>query len=279
MTGFVVGQVGQNGKALKTINGGAVWDSFPTRPPWGFYSVNFPLDNQTGYVAGGEDILKTTDGGISWFVSGHAIYVWFMSVHFPVDAQTGYAAGYDYWNVGGYVYKTTDGGTHWNGGLISSNALALNSVIFPRNVQTGYLAGYGDHFGLIYKTTDAGFTWEETSSRNQLYSIHFPLDAQTGYAVGDSGTILKTTDGGVGVEEKEGSGQKAIGSIKATPNPFTSFASVHGHSTEFFALYDVSGRRVGTYKGDRIGANLPAGVYFLRTLGKTSSPVRIVKVR
>jgi hypothetical protein len=44
--------------------------------------------------------------------------------------------------------------------------------------------------------------------------------------------------------------------LTATPNPFTSFATVPGRESERFALYDISGRKVGVYKGDRIGEGL-----------------------
>jgi hypothetical protein len=39
------------------------------------------------------------------------------------------------------------------------------------------------------------------------------------------------------------------------------------------------GRKAGTYRGDRIGEELKAGVYFLRPLNGDSRPVRVVKVR
>jgi len=74
-------------------------------------------------------------------------------------------------------------------------------------------------------------------------------------------------------------GSTAINYLKATPNPFTSFTNIPGHEGESFAFYDISGRRIGTYRGDRIGWNAPPGVYFLRALDKYSNPVRIVKVR
>jgi hypothetical protein len=67
--------------------------------------------------------------------------------------------------------------------------------------------------------------------------------------------------------------------FKITPNPFTSFAALPGHEAERFSLYDVSGRKVGTYQGDRVGEGLSPGVYFLRPEDKSSKPVRIVKVR
>jgi parallel beta-helix repeat protein len=66
---------------------------------------------------------------------------------------------------------------------------------------------------------------------------------------------------------------------RACPNPFTSFAAVVGHASERFSLYDISGRKVGVFKGDRVGEGLSAGVYFLRTAEGSSKPLRLVKVR
>jgi hypothetical protein len=63
------------------------------------------------------------------------------------------------------------------------------------------------------------------------------------------------------------------------PNPFTTFATLPGHEAERFALYDVSGRRVGNYKGDRVGEGVSAGVYFLKPEGKDAKPLRIIKLR
>jgi len=54
---------------------------------------------------------------------------------------------------------------------------------------------------------------------------------------------------------------------------------VPGHEAERFSLYDVSGRKVGTFKGDRVGEGLGAGVYFLRREGSSSAPLRVVKIR
>jgi hypothetical protein len=63
------------------------------------------------------------------------------------------------------------------------------------------------------------------------------------------------------------------------PNPFTSYTSVPGHSTDRFTLYDISGRRVGVYRGERIGEGLRAGVYFIRAEKGDRRPLRVVKVR
>src|SRR5438552_15995938 len=47
-------------------------------------------------------------------------------------------------------------------------------------------------------TTDAGYTWiDQTSGTSaNLNGVTFAGDALTGIAVGDSGTILRTTNGG-----------------------------------------------------------------------------------
>ncbi|MCK4452963.1 hypothetical protein KAU59_01275, partial [candidate division WOR-3 bacterium] len=44
--------------------------------------------------------------------------------------------------------------------------------------------------------THAGWIEQNSGIINELWSVHFPADAQTGYAVGGYGKILKTTDGG-----------------------------------------------------------------------------------
>ena len=94
--------------------------------------------------------------------------------------------------------------------------------------------------------------------------------------------LIKTDSSGrtSGVEVTErGRGPWEMGRITASPNPFTSFATLPGHETERFALYDVSGRKVGIFRGDRVGEGLAPGVYFLRSQDGLSSPVRVVKVR
>ena len=84
----------------------------------------------------------------------------------------------------------------------------------------------------------------------------------------------------VGVEEENrGFEGSRIQGFKVNPNPFVSFASVPGCGRERFALYDISGRLVGMYRGDKIGADVSPGVYFIKRAGANALPVRIVKLR
>jgi len=289
-TGFVVGSYAGNALTLKTTNGGATWTSQILLQIPRLFSVHYPADAQTGYAVGAPfvyaTILKTTNGGNQWdTLHAGGTIDGLRGVHFPIDAQTGYAVGGNLVLPGHYtVLKTSNSGASW---VIQSSDTGgyLLSVHFPVDAQTGFAVGYcnATNGGWIIKTTNGGSTWvtQPLSPINLLASVYFPENAQTGYAVGGSGTILKTTDGGTWVEDNRGQGNEElkIQGIRAIPNPFVSFARVPGHASDRFALYDISGRKVGIYKGDRIGVGLSAGIYFLKPEGKDSKPLRIVKLR
>ena len=84
----------------------------------------------------------------------------------------------------------------------------------------------------------------------------------------------------VGVEEEKELKQVIYRNhLKVVPNPFISFVRVPGYERGDFSLYDISGRKVGAYRGDRVGEGLGPGVYFLRSSNIKDKPLRIVKVR
>jgi hypothetical protein len=88
-----------------------------------------------------------------------------------------------------------------------------------------------------------------------------------------------------GVEEEtaEGRGQRLEFRMQPNPNPFVSFVTISGQEGERFEMYDVTGRRVGVYSGDRVGWDIGPGVYFIRQEGGRQKAegrmTRIVKVR
>ena len=67
--------------------------------------------------------------------------------------------------------------------------------------------------------------------------------------------------------------------FQVSPNPFASYATVPGRKWERFTLFDVSGRKVGVYPGDRIGEGLSPGVYFLKPEARDAKPMRLIKLR
>jgi photosystem II stability/assembly factor-like uncharacterized protein len=258
-------------------------------------------------------LFFTSDGGASWSLkdSSHAIY-WGVSF---ADSLNGYlAAG----NPGitescGFMKKTTDGGGSWQG--VSSGFTMYSGVLcLDRNHvwfswywnifsdrRWGVTCGSGGLSGLGYRnppfvavdtlkgwilfpdtlftTRDGGATWSRQIPPGPYKCDFCFVDSLNGWIVGYNGLILHTTDGGSGVWEEPSRLTPNASRLAVSPNPFTSFASVPGHERDRFALYDISGRRVGTYKGDRIGEGLVAGVYFVKSEGKDAKPLQIVKLR
>jgi photosystem II stability/assembly factor-like uncharacterized protein len=176
-----------------------------------FSSVYF-TNSQTGWIIRefcGSDtvnILATTDGGASWNFYSCGTWLWLRSVHFTNDS-TG-------WVVGEGIFYTTDGGTNWN---MQSNEWTY-SVYFV-NDSIGWAVGSPPI--TILHTSDGGINWIPQLSGTSfgLRSVFFINDS-TGWAVGDSGTILKTTTGGVvGIEEAL-SVPQSFELMQNYPNPF-----------------------------------------------------------
>jgi len=273
-TGTVVGTFGPwNGSIYRTTNGGVVWAPQDTGS-WCpcLYGVFF-VNAEVGTIVGDSGtILRTTDGGSNWLTQQSGTKRKLQAVSL-ISLDIGIVVG-----DSGTILGTTNGGATWLP-RASGTTRPLNSVSFPHtNVGTAV----GD-FGTILRTSDGGITWSPQVSGTtlDLNSVCF-IDSSSGTAVGDGGTIIHTTDGGSGIwVDSHGRFQPLTSNhyLSVVPNPFTSFATVPGHSSGCFALYDVSGRKVGTYQGDRIGGDVPPGVYFLRPEAGSSKPLRVVKIR
>ena len=113
----------------------------------------------------------------------------------------------------GEVLKTTDGGVTWTtktplpgtvaAGIAAGSAKTMTSFDFISE-STGFVVGQS---GLIYKTTDGAQTWSSAIAigigsttpsgtiTRYLNNIRF-YDSNTGYIMGNAGTVIKTTDGG-----------------------------------------------------------------------------------
>jgi hypothetical protein len=83
--------------------------------------------------------------------------------------------------------------------------------------------------------------------------------------------------GQVGFEE--GVESEAPSSIDAppSPNPFVCWTSFKGYEKNAVMVYDLCGRKIGEYPGDKVGANLASGIYFVSVSG--SGVCKIVKVK
>ena len=229
-------------------------------------------------ACGGAALQQTSDGG--YIITG--VYcgvinpgdVYLIKTDYLGNAQViKYYGGFGD-DVGHSVQQTSDGGY----------------------IVAGYTTSFGHGYSDVYliKTNATGDTlWTRTfggSNGEQGNSIQLTRDGGyiiVGYtysfgAGNDDVYLIKTDSSGrsSGVEEHPSPHlTPSTSRLTVTPNPFTSFATVLGHEQQRFALYDVSGRRVGVYKGDRIGEGLRAGVYFLKLKDGSTPPIQVVKVR
>ncbi len=210
-------------------------------------SPDFPLVN--AFQRSGERIfLKSTDDGKTWAAAGALPRRGKLSVD-PVNTSTLYVNA-----LGNRVYKSTDGGVTWN---LSSNGLpgyesALSRskqsvVIDPVNPATLYLAVDTANFrGAVYKGTDGGATWRESSAglvcsditilvidpRNPA-TLHAGTQRDVKFGRGGGG-VFKTTDGGanwtqvsIGLADDPNGGKASVISLAIDPtNSSTLYAGI-----------------------------------------------------
>jgi photosystem II stability/assembly factor-like uncharacterized protein len=233
--GWVVGPVGT---VLHTVDHGATWKSSWCDSLFDFGFVKF-TDSMTGWIAGRWDIFKTSDGGAHWIpqYSNHRTFIYdfnavdslhawatiagdslnafslattdggkswrpqrgvdsayLMYVACFVNQSAGWTAGYD-----GYVFRTSDGGTHWEKQFrVTEPSARIYSISFVDSLY-GWLAvsrSDGRVDKPIYRTTDGGRSWTPQSvlSFGSVDQVQF-ISRTVGMAVAGD-TILTTGDGG-----------------------------------------------------------------------------------
>jgi len=158
----------------------------------------------------------------------------------------------------------------WPDGILLGVSAPTSNVI--------YTCGYS---ALMFKTTDGGDNWilHSVPTSQSLNSIYFFNDTK-GFAVGDSGTILFTSNGGVtGIDEDESSIPDKFQLFQNYPNPFNPTTTIEfsvpqdGRAT--LKIYNTLGQLVATiFDGDvKAGylqkavftaSKLSSGIYFSR---------------
>ena len=162
----------------------------------GFFGTQM-LSPTLGVVTGQNSIFQglqgtTVDGGASWTFhpfyfngnEGSADDIFFF------DDMTGVSSGVLFDGTGA-IARTTNGGTDWNSTIFSQG---MQGIDFPKP-EAGFAVGF---VGTILKSNDLGLTWSAQTSGTffDLFDVHFATDGLTGIAVGATGTILRTTNGG-----------------------------------------------------------------------------------
>lgn len=249
--------VGTQGTIIKTIDGGLNWITIPPISILG--STNYELnsiyfvDNLLGYAAGDYSlsgvVLKTIDGGTNWVKIIEGSYDGASSIVFVNDSTGWISCGYWIGGPATSILKTNDFGMTWNSEVSSPPSSfhpSWYSSMFFVNSNKGFVGGRNWE---IMATSNAGLTWELAQTilpapNSSINSIYFPNDT-IGYAVGDSGRIIKTINGGgVGIQELNNTKDNLI--IYPNPNngSFTLEFFEQGKATKIkeIKIYDILGK-------------------------------------
>lgn len=168
---------GENGKIMKTVDGGETWTVKFEKEGYDMIHVAF-ADAQVGYACGDSCwwnsdnhkgvIVKTTDGGETWQELPNTEFVhlewpdWIRSSDFcVVDEDTYYLFTRD-----AVLWRTTDGGQSFTSIPFEFGMVKHCELFFEG--ETGYLVAIDIDFAYqagihIYKTTDSGLTWNEVA--------------------------------------------------------------------------------------------------------------------
>ncbi|MBE0571940.1 MAG: hypothetical protein IH618_10385 [Ignavibacteriaceae bacterium] len=189
--------VGNNGTILRSTNDGGTWSNQISGAE--DYDINDITrssgDTLIAVVTGGF-ILRSTDIGITWTMKRPSV-AHLTAIDF-VDANNGMAVG---WN--GEVLKTSDSGQSWKH-LPSGTIDYIMGISFLNTDKIIAIANYDSDNGKCLTSTNGGMDWTTRySGSNGLYALSF-ADTVYGVAVGLSGTIFRTTDGGVHWKNKFG---------------------------------------------------------------------------
>ena len=197
--------VGEEGKILNTTNSGTSWSEINCPVTYNLYNVHF-INADTGWVGGDNnsitEIMRTTDRGLSWelkTLSSSSDYgnhdIEFINGN-PGEPPRGFVtAGLS------LVWTTDDYGENWVTSPIGGcGASDLESICFI-NKDEGWFVGTPSATSevSIVHTTDGGQTYDiqtnPTDPDIKLNCVSFATNLQ-GVAVGLTGTILYTSDGG-----------------------------------------------------------------------------------
>jgi hypothetical protein len=239
---------------------------------------------------------RSTDSGVMWSSNTRLTYELQNSTS-PSIAVSGTDVHIARWR--GHYLRSTDNGTSWRPETyFTTDTLYVGNpsiAVSGANIHLAWQSGQGNDEIYYSRSTDGGVSWSSPpiNISNNPDTSEFPSIAVAGptvhvvwtdYRDGNAEIYYaRNPTGNSGVEEFESAKfttrEIQNSKLKVNPNPFTSHASALGEERETFSLYDVAGRKVGIFRGNRIGEGLSPGVYFLRPEDRSAKPVRIVKLR
>jgi photosystem II stability/assembly factor-like uncharacterized protein len=204
------GSAATQGGILRTSDGGDSWVNQYPLPFLQYLNCIKSFDSLHIIAAGSNGlIVKTTNGGNNWIQQSSGTTETLIDMSFS-DTENGTMIG------DSIILRTTDGGINW-GIQHTGSSVPYFAVSFGDANKGTILGGNwnSDWFQEILHTDNGGLSWYSqysTVTRKTLQDIFF-TDENTGIAVGDNGTILKTFNGGQSWVIQESGTQKNLNGL------------------------------------------------------------------
>ncbi len=190
---------GEHGLILCTVDGGANWVATKFEDLV-FFDIAFTDPNHGWAVGEFSTIVRTIDGGKTWTVQVGGKRLVTLDPYFALDfkdAENGMVLG-----LNGIYMATSDGGNTWKAGkLPNQNHSFYAEVAAPVDGSVAYYAG-GEN-GMTGRIVDEKVIRTATATSNSITSIAFK--SNFGLAVGLSGTVMRSEDGGQTWTQLQGS--------------------------------------------------------------------------
>lgn len=181
------------GSTVAAINNpvDGLWDGFATMvlaplTPATTYHYRVTAANPAGTAISDDMTFDTPPAASGWSVANIGNGAWLLGVDYA-DPLNGRAVGPDLHSM-----MTSDGGATWHYTSAGGSILGLNfEAVAAHTSSSATVVGY-----TIYRVTGT-YEWTEQGNPTGVYlrSVAFS-SAQSGFAVGNMGTIIHTTDGG-----------------------------------------------------------------------------------
>jgi photosystem II stability/assembly factor-like uncharacterized protein len=180
----------------RSVDAGETWNQLSITPIFTGLDDMALVDGTTiAGVSGAGDIWLSANGGLTWtrVIKGLGALPGSWAVSF-LDNLNGSVVG-----VGGFIYKTTDGGKNWS--MLNSGIGVQLYDIEMLTDEFGLVAGEN---GYIFRTTNGGARWETSKvgvtgqvfgREESLRDLSF-VDMDFAAVAGPGGTVFKTLDGG-----------------------------------------------------------------------------------
>ncbi len=236
--------------------------------------VGVPGDPNTYYIgAASGGIFKTEDGGVSWepvFDGQPAAAIGSIAID-PINTNVIWAGTGETFirsnvAIGNGIYKSTDGGRHWQHLGLEDTGRIGRVIVHPTNPDIVFAAAMGHSYGPqqergVFRTTDGGLTWDrvlfvdentgasdivmDPNNPEILFAGMWQLEIWTwGRQSGGPGSGLYTSrDGGTTWEKMEGHGLPSppLGKIGLSMSPDNSdrvYALIETNSNRHFEDLD-----------------------------------------